>query len=40
MCYGYLYEDAKRFLEELRFICVTDFAASLKPRHKNGKKRK
>lgn len=40
MCYGYLYEDAKRFLEELRFISVTDFAETLKPRHKNGKKRK
>lgn len=40
MCYGYLYADAKRFLEELQFITVTDFAASLKPRHKNGKKRK
>lgn len=34
------YEDAKRFLEELRFIKVTDFAEALKPRHKNGKKRK
>lgn len=34
------YGDVKRFLEELRFIEVTYFAASLKPRHKNGKKRK
>lgn len=34
------YEEAKRFLEELRFIKVTDFAASIKTRHKNGKKRK
>ena len=34
------YEVAKKFLEELRFVEVTDFAASLKPRHKNGKKRK
>ena len=34
------YEDVKRFLEELYFIKVTDFAATLKPRHKNGKKRK
>lgn len=29
-----------RFLEEERFIEVTDFAKCLKPRHKNGKKRK
>ncbi len=29
-----------RFLEEERFIKVTDFAKGLKPRHKNGKKRK
>lgn len=34
------YEVVKRFLEESRFIKVTDFAASLKTRHKNGKKRK
>lgn len=29
-----------RFLEEERFIKATDFAKCLKPRHKNGKKRK
>lgn len=29
------YEDVMRFLEELMFVKVTDFAASLKPRHKN-----
>ncbi len=29
-----------RFLEEERFVKVTDFAKTLKPRHKNGKKRK
>ena len=29
-----------RFLEELSFIPVTDFAKTLKPRHKNGKKRR
>ena len=34
------YEDVKRFLEDLMFIKVTDFASSLKPRHKNGKKRR
>ena len=34
------YEDAKRFLEELMFVKVTDFAEALKPSHKNGKKRK
>ena len=34
------YEDVKRFLEDFMFIKVTDFAASLKPRHKNGKKRR
>lgn len=34
------YEDVKRFLEESKFIKVTAFAATLKPRHKNGKKRK
>lgn len=34
------YEVVKRFLEESRFINVTDFAEALKPRHKNGKKRK
>lgn len=34
------YEDVKMFLEDLMFIKVTDFAASLKPRHKNGKKRR
>lgn len=30
----------RRFLEEERFIKVTDFAKCLKSRHKNGKKRK
>lgn len=34
------YEDVKWFLKDLMFIKVTDFAASLKPRHKNGKKRR
>lgn len=34
------YEDVKRFLEEQQFIAVTDFAKTLKSRHKNGKKRK
>lgn len=29
-----------RFLEAERFIKATDFAKCLKPRHKNGKKRK
>lgn len=35
-----LYEYVQRFLEEQRFVEVTYFASSLKPRHKNGKKRK
>ena len=34
------YAEVKRFLEELYFIKVTAFAATLKSRHKNGKKRK
>lgn len=33
-------QDAKKFLDDLRFVSVTDFAKTLKPRHKNGKKRK
>lgn len=36
----YWKEYIRRFMEKSRFIKVTDFAASLKPRHKNGKKRK
>lgn len=34
------YQDAKKFLDDLRFVGVTDFAKTLKPRHKNEKKRK
>ena len=30
----------RRFLEDLSFIPVTDFANTLKPRHKNGKRRR
>ena len=37
---GLNFAAVKRFLEEERFVKVTDFAASLKHRHKNGKKRK
>ena len=37
---GINFSDVKRFLEEERFVKVTDFAASLKHRKKNGKKRK
>lgn len=33
-------EAVRRFLEEERFIKVTDFAKCLKYRRKNGKKRK
>ena len=32
--------EVKQFLEDMAFIKVTDFAKTLKPRHKNGKKRK
>lgn len=35
-----LFQDIKRFLEGQKFVDVTDFAKTLKPRHKNGKKRK
>lgn len=34
------FQDIKKFLEGQRFVDVTDFAKTLKPRHKNGKKRK
>lgn len=34
------YQDVKKFQEELLHIDVLDFAKSLKPRKKNGKKRK
>ena len=37
---GFDFNAVKRFFEEERFVKVTDFAASLKHRHKNGKKRK
>ena len=30
--------EVKQFLEDMAFIKVTDFAKTLKPRHKNGKK--
>ena len=29
-----------QFLEDMAFVKVTDFAKTLKQRHKNGKKRK
>lgn len=34
------FKDVQKFLGDLRFVDVTDFAKTLKPRHKNGKKRK
>ncbi len=30
----------QKFLEDMAFVKVTDFAKTLKPRHKYGKKRK
>ena len=32
--------EVKQFLEDMAFVKVTAFAKTLKPRHKNGKKRK
>ena len=32
--------EIKQFLEDMAFVKVTDFAKTLKPRRKNGKKRK
>lgn len=32
--------EVKQFLEDMELVKVTDFAKTLKPRHKNGKKRK
>lgn len=32
--------EVKKFFEDMAFVKVTDFAKTLKPRHKNGKKRK
>ena len=32
--------EVKQFLEDMTVVKVTDFAKTLKPRHKNGKKRK
>lgn len=34
------YRMARRWIQGLSFIPATDFAATLKRRHRNGKKRK
>ena len=34
------YNEVKRFLEEQKFVKVTDFAKTIKPQHKNKKKKK
>lgn len=34
------FKDIQKFMADLQFVSVTDFAKTLKPRHKNGKMRK